>query len=110
SRDQRQRRRRGIARPEMDQRRTGEIAVNGVPGPALPALATLLLQRDEPIALDRQLIGQQGAVGRTEPVDDSNTHAPTRFAPSEVEGPVPRLRSARTGIGSRAVASEQASS
>jgi len=90
---QRQRGCRRIARPELDQRRTGEIAVKGMPRPALPALAALLLQRDEPIAFDRQLIGQQRAVGRAEPVDDANTaqnRLPAARLVTSPSGPISR--------------------
>jgi hypothetical protein len=55
---------------QLDQSATEEIAARAGPFAALPPLPSRLLERNEPVALDRTIVGQQIGVGRAGALDD----------------------------------------
>ena len=52
--------------------RAEEIAVERFPRAAVAPAPGVLAQRDQPVALDRERIGEQGAVGRADLLDDAD--------------------------------------
>lgn len=62
--------RRRIILAEIDKSAAVKIACRGYPGPALPSLARVLVERDEPVALYAFGQGHQVGVGRAGPLDD----------------------------------------
>jgi hypothetical protein len=64
---------RGIALCEPHHRASEEIAGLRHPFAALATLPRSLLERDQPIALDRGFVGQQVRIGRAGALDDSDS-------------------------------------
>ena len=82
-----------IGGPKPDERASMEIAGSGNPRPALTSLPGMLIKRHQPLALDRLQIGNQIGVGRSGPVDDSDTaqkRLPAARSAREPSGPIRR--------------------
>jgi hypothetical protein len=71
--NQRQRLRRWVVAPQLDERAAVEIALDRNPGPTLAAPAGFLVQRDQPVAFDDTLVGDQVGIGRAGALDDTDT-------------------------------------
>ena len=63
---------RRVILPQLDKRRTEEIAVLRLPLATLPSLARILRQGDEPSAFHRRSIGKQIGIGRAGTLNDAD--------------------------------------
>jgi hypothetical protein len=91
ARRERQCLRRWVVRAELDERAAGEIARRRDPSASLPAPARILVQRDQPIALDRAVIGNEVRVGRAGALDDpdaAQNRLPAARSVNAVSGPI----------------------
>jgi hypothetical protein len=61
-----------IAALQLNQGAAVEISRRGNPRPSLAPPASLLFERDQPIAFDRAWLGNDVGVGRAGPLDDAD--------------------------------------
>ena len=82
-----------MAGSKRDQSASVEIPGYRQPNPALPSFALLLVERDQPIAFDGLVVGNEIGIGRAGALDNSDAgqnRLPAARSVRAVSGPISR--------------------